>query len=359
MKSTKIFGVGLILGLFLCSPAIAQEDLNSMLAAYWSFNESEGDMATDGSANGNYLTLVEDTWWSPGKYGNGIYLPQDETIFSYAMAEDDLLSDNFPSVSIGDTAIEALTIAAWINVDIGGLTDRNSLVTKEQIGNRGFTFEIKNGYLAAQIYKNENDANKPESNTTLLEEGEWYHVAMTYEFIDDGISEIILYVNGEEDFVDDSVVGPLKNNAAPLRVGAYIYDPAGYQKYFYGIIDEVYVYRRVLLENEIKQLMESSGPTEVQSFISDNQPHSFELFDNYPNPFNPSTTIGFSLSEKSNVTVKVFDLKGREIAVLLENEMDPGTYRIQFDASAYSSGIYFYRLQAGDKSRIKRMVVIK
>jgi len=79
----------------------------------------------------------------------------------------------------------------------------------------------------------------------------------------------------------------------------------------------------------------------------------------YPNPFNPSTTISFTLDESSDVTLKVFDLLGREIAVLVNGRMEVGKYSVRFDAVSLSSGVYIYQLQAGDRILSKKITLLK
>ncbi len=88
-------------------------------------------------------------------------------------------------------------------------------------------------------------------------------------------------------------------------------------------------------------------------------PAEFSLQQNYPNPFNPSTTINYTVAEESIVSLKVYDLLGREIAELVNNELEAGNYTINFDASQLTSGIYFYTLQAGQFSETKKMTVLR
>ena len=90
-----------------------------------------------------------------------------------------------------------------------------------------------------------------------------------------------------------------------------------------------------------------------------NRPSSFELNQNYPNPFNPSTTISFSLPTKSFVTLKIFDVMGKEVSDIVSEELLPGNYSQQWDASNMPSGVYFYRLQAGSFTETKRLVLMK
>ena len=89
-------------------------------------------------------------------------------------------------------------------------------------------------------------------------------------------------------------------------------------------------------------------------------PQSFKLFQNYPNPFNPVTTIKFQIPlAAALVSLKVYDLLGREVEVLLNQSLTAGSYEVTFDAKNLSSGIYFYKLISGDYSETKRMVLIK
>ncbi len=88
-------------------------------------------------------------------------------------------------------------------------------------------------------------------------------------------------------------------------------------------------------------------------------PTSFNLEQNYPNPFNPTTTITYQLSTLSNVTLKVYDVLGRLVETLVDGRQTPGKHSVMFDASRLSSGIYFYRISAGEFSSVKKLVVIK
>ncbi|NOX66504.1 MAG: T9SS type A sorting domain-containing protein, partial [Chlorobi bacterium] len=107
----------------------------------------------------------------------------------------------------------------------------------------------------------------------------------------------------------------------------------------------------------------------------DNLPTEYALFQNYPNPFNHSTTIKYSIAkfpllgrdERSSrlvggrglVTLKVYDILGREIATLVNKEQSAGSYEVQFNASNLASGIYFYMLQSGKYIRSKKMIILK
>jgi hypothetical protein len=88
-------------------------------------------------------------------------------------------------------------------------------------------------------------------------------------------------------------------------------------------------------------------------------PDGFELFQNFPNPFNPTTTIRFALAATSLVKLTVYDLLGRELEVLVDEELSPGTYTIPWNASGMGSGIYFYQLRAGNFQKTMSMMLVR
>jgi hypothetical protein len=85
----------------------------------------------------------------------------------------------------------------------------------------------------------------------------------------------------------------------------------------------------------------------------------YKLNQNYPNPFNPTTTISFQLPVTSYVTLKVYDILGNEISSLVDETKSPGSYSISFDGSTLASGMYLYRLDAGNYSQVRKMVLLK
>jgi len=102
-----------------------------------------------------------------------------------------------------------------------------------------------------------------------------------------------------------------------------------------------------------------TGPELATEPIMNPLPAEYVLHQNYPNPFNPSTRISFDLTRANHVSLKVFDLLGREVAILTDETHPIGTHRATFDGSGLPSGIYFYHLQAGDFAMTKKMVLMK
>jgi hypothetical protein len=97
--------------------------------------------------------------------------------------------------------------------------------------------------------------------------------------------------------------------------------------------------------------------------LSNQVPEKFALYQNYPNPFNPSTKIKFSIPPLKGVrgmtSLFVYDALGQEVTALVNEQLDPGIYETEWDASNFPSGIYFYKLEAGDYTETKKMILIK
>lgn len=128
------------------------------------------------------------------------------------------------------------------------------------------------------------------------------------------------------------------------------------QKYSYvdsKVVNGNYFYR-------LKQI-DFDGTVNYSNELSINitAPTDFTLEQNYPNPFNPSTKITYTIPELTYVTLKVFDVLGQEIITLINEEKSAGRYEIEFDATALPSGIYFYKLQAGNFVETKKMELTK
>jgi len=97
----------------------------------------------------------------------------------------------------------------------------------------------------------------------------------------------------------------------------------------------------------------------VDAFNQDILPTSYSLEQNYPNPFNPSTEISYTLPESGNVELKVFDLNGREVDVLVQEHQSAGSYRLRLDGAHMSSGIYIYTLSTGNVHLTRKMILLK
>ena len=100
-----------------------------------------------------------------------------------------------------------------------------------------------------------------------------------------------------------------------------------------------------------------TNPVTVE--LSNSTPDDFKLFQNYPNPFNPETTISYNIPIRTNVVLKVYDVMGAEVKVLVNKEQPAGTYNINFDATDLTSGVYFYKLFAGSYVKTMKMILLR
>lgn len=103
----------------------------------------------------------------------------------------------------------------------------------------------------------------------------------------------------------------------------------------------------------------TSGIITNTLFNNNSLPTDFMLYQNYPNPFNPGTVIRYSLIENRDVNLKVFNALGKEVVILVNEKQPAGTYEVNFDASNYPSGVYYYHRAAGDFVETKKMLLIK
>jgi hypothetical protein len=160
-----------------------------------------------------------------------------------------------------------------------------------------------------------------------------------------------------------AVVNTPTNFSAPLQVSEHppewssrMYVPAMVEMYASSDVGVVWVG----LDGTNKRVYWDSYNAIVGVPGNQNEtPQTYELKQNYPNPFNPVTKIEFSIPYQEFVTLKVFDILGREVAVLLSKNMKSGKYTVDFDASSLSSGVYIYRIEAGRFSDAKKMILIK
>ena len=105
--------------------------------------------------------------------------------------------------------------------------------------------------------------------------------------------------------------------------------------------------------------IDGNAVTDIENKNTGTNKMDFRLSQNYPNPFNPTTTIQYSVPKSGLVTIKVYDILGREVTTLVNEQKAVGNYNVQFYANRLSSGVYFYRMQAGDFVQTKKLVLLK
>ncbi len=190
------------------------------------------------------------------------------------------------------------------------------------------------------LYSYDNEGNQVESIFQYWDD-EWINLMRTtygYDSRGNSIEEIRYFWGGEDWMFSTRISNQYdpNDNLEMRLIEDWTGDDWRYvERYLFGDFDPTYV------------------------AVDDGLPRRFELMQNYPNPFNPSTTIRFSIPEQSGVTLTIYDVLGRKIAVLIDDELDAGTYEHVFDASHLASGLFLYQLRAGDRVETKRLMLLK
>jgi len=218
------------------------------IVAYWPLDESIGGITPDKSSSGLDGTLVGGPSFAEGVYDQAIQFDGSNTMYVDCGID--------PAFDI----TEQLTVAAWIKMD--HVDDRQPIVNKEGDGVRGVGYRVESGGIVhVQLYVQgwTAAADKTDLNSTVnLEPNRWYHVAYTYEFVADGSSITVLYIDGEENARTETTRGPLTTNTQIQEIGRYVWS-GSYQKFFNGLIDDVVIFNHVLSASEIKGIMNGIG----------------------------------------------------------------------------------------------------
>jgi hypothetical protein len=359
------------------------------LLALYTFHEGSGDEVRDGSGVLPLLDLEiahpSRVSWHPG------YL---------AIERNTVVRSDGPATKVIAASMQTneLSIEAWIRPEAGDGHDDSpradllgahdgdddddedngpavivSNAQKQTVKLRNFSLESFNDRYIGRLRTTETD-NQIRPNAASPDhvvEDELTHLLYTRS--EGGVAK--LYVNGE--VVKTATVGGNLSNwntTYPLSIA----NEVSLNRPWYGDIHLVALYRRSLSASEVQQNY-SAGPdpelvgeaiTAGQSAIGGETgiPGEFMVRQNFPNPFNPQTDIGVEIAEFArggsasgggSVKLAVYDLLGREVAVLLDGPLEPGRYSVRFDGSNLSSGTYLYRLTAGDVVQVRKMILMK
>lgn len=187
-----------------------------------------------------------------------------------------------------------------------------------------------------------------DSDTELVTD-RFYHVVALYDGAD-----FELYIDGELDAFS-SFSGRISTTSIDLTIGQVL---PGEQRYnFNGVLDDIRIYNYALSVPEVQELYDIG--TSVRDGDKEDLAATFTLYQNYPNPFNPVTNISFSIPAREYVTLKVFDILGREVAVIVNGDIAAGVHTVSWDAKDLPSGIYYGVLRAGDHHGVQRMALVR
>lgn len=139
--------------------------------------------------------------------------------------------------------------------------------------------------------------------------------------------------------------------------GSYTFSMNAMAKRFAGDLTPGTRQEVVSNTTRFKLLLNRGTTTDIP--VEETTPQVFTLDQNFPNPFNPTTTIRFTLPESSNVRLAVYDLSGRQVAVLVSDRMNAGQHTVNFNGSSLASGVYIYRLDTPSGSLTRKMTLVK
>ena len=168
-------------------------------------------------------------------------------------------------------------------------------------------------------------------------------------------STIKIYKNGV--FVDSCYRNYIFAPGYGLNIGGYLFSTYGLK----GKMDEFRLYNRALDSAEIATTWNHELPHLLVKIepVLNKVPDKYCLYQNYPNPFNPGTNIRYQIIKNCFVTLKIYDILGREVQTLVNEKQSTGVYEIRWDAASFANGVYFYRMQAGEFTDIKKMILLK
>ena len=294
--------------------------------AHWTFTEMSGTTLIDHSIYGNNGQIYGATWQQP----NGLRSLLFDGSYDYV---------SVPHNSIFNFGTGNFTIEAQFNTSVVPTYSWSAIFSKHNTANwhdKEIFLGILGGTGVPFISLSDGTGYfETAYGTTNVCDGLFHTVRGVREG-----NQLMIYVDGDIKETVSASINP--DNTNPVNIGRSSY--AGGNGHFNGIISNISLW--------------NINITPVETGLNYSLTE-YELFDNYPNPFNPSTTIKFEIPELSFVTLKVYDILGGEISTLINEEKSSGSYEVEFDASDLPSGIYFYKLQTENFAETKKMTLLK
>jgi hypothetical protein len=254
----------------------------------------------------------------------------------------------------------SFSVEAWIKTTAPG-TGTKVFVGKRRGGNTQMTWWLGYGDNNKAIFfvRDSSGTFAEADGQKLINDGKWHHIVGVR---DDSLKAIKVYVDGVQEGITSTFFTGNFSGTDPVYIGYY---SGGF--YYSGTLDEVAVYKAKLSAAQITQhynagkqgkgYCDEFPPTGINETA--NIPAKYKLYQNYPNPFNPTTVINYSLPKSSFISLRVYDVLGNLIKVLVNKEQSAGTYNAAFDGANLSSGVYFYILKSGNFYQTKKMILLK
>ena len=320
----------------------------------WGLIDSmQSDLSVRDSLNRPYQFIIAILVFRKNPYGyGGIYVTTDYGT-SWNDFNNGLTTNSIYSIAVSDNAVFTGTggsgifftmddAANWVDVSEGLLhTDIRSLA----VG----TSDIFAGTFGGSIYKRPLSELIPVELTSFTADALQGTVKLSWttstETNNKGF-EVQRSQAGDQN-TKWRMIGFVEGNGTTTKPGAYTF----FDK---NVITGSYSYR--LRQIDFDGSYEYSNEIEITVDLT---PKEYALYQNYPNPFNPSTKIQYAVPGKQLVTIKVYDLLGKYLATIVNEEKQPGAYSVDFNGSSLATGIYLYKIQAGNYVQIKKMILVK
>lgn len=317
------------------------------MVAWWTLDEPSGIIAHDRSGFNNSGTYFNGPLPTAGMVAGGL---QFDGVNDYVEVPD------HPELNFGSGNI---SFDAWIrttdSVGAHDLVDKRTSATAVL----GYSFFLNNGKLSLQL------ADGLFTNYTsplFVADGRWHHIAVTVDR--DDHKGIIFYIDGvPAQYGDPTTHQGSLNNTGSLRIGSQSFSVS---YVFEGSLDEIELFNRVITQTEIVSIMNAGSAGKCKTPVSVHEgsrgnipPPQFQLEQNFPNPFNPSTVIRYEIPDRRFVNIAVYDALGREIRQLVNEVKQPGYYEYVFDAAGLPSGMYVVIFKTADFIQSKKMILLK
>ena len=306
--------------------------VDEYLVGHWMFENN----VADSSNHGNEGTISGAPVYVTGKVGD--------------IALEFKTSQDFVTILASpDFSITSFTLATWIKIPKAIPSGWRTIIEHNRWGSNWFgLWKSANGNKFHFRWGNQGNSTSDFNST--INADTWYHVAGTFDAIE---KTARLYLNGNTDKIILNADVPVAEGSE-LRIGMNMDKSEDLQ----GIIDDLHIYNRVLSDEEIKELLTITSIKDESEFNHKFLPETYTL-SNYPNPFNPETTVHYSIPIDSHVKIDVFDITGHNVKTLVDGKQQAGVYSIRFEGTGISSGIYFYRLNTEKYQTTRKMILIK
>ena len=320
---------------------ITSIDYGQIKGGRWGFENNGNDEAQWDEANNNG-NLAGSAFFS--NIGNVVQDSYYLSIEDSANYGDFIVSDHEEL----DFLDEDFAASMWFYPIEGYDNPQHLLMKGDRSGavkENNYALRINDGFIEFIVHA-ESGAKKSVRSSYMVVENEWNFVAVFYDYTN---SKLYLWNEIETAAIDTfDFSAPLFPNNDKLYIGSS--GENGFKR-FWGRIDDVRI------SNKKSDVLDFSTSVEQQNLITVS--NKFSLEQNYPNPFNPTTTIEFYLSENNFTKLDIYNAIGKHVKSIVNQELDKGKHEITFNATNLPSGIYFYKLEQGTYTILKKMVLLK